>query len=230
MTIEPIESIEPLSFACRRAFAVIAVVEALALVAQFVLMAMANPLSPLGLAKAGMQFFSFFTIVSNTLVAIVATRLALGHVLTASLNRWAAAVAVYITMVAVVWMLLLRGTYSVAGLGAICDLLMHQVIPPAYVIAWAWLLPKGRLRWIDAAKWLILPLAYAGWIFGRGAVDGWYPYPFINVAAIGYPRAGLTVLVLIATFWIAGLLCVAADRWIARSKRATQKQHEENIS
>jgi hypothetical protein len=35
----------------------------------------------------------------------------------------------------------------------------------------------------------VWPVLYAGWTLLHGAVAGWYPYPFLDVAQLGYARA-----------------------------------------
>jgi len=201
-------------------FAGIAVVEWLALIVQLVLFVLVYPLTPVGVLQGVLLFGSFFTIISNLLVAVAATRIAL-QPNAAAHGKLPGAVAVYITIVAVIWFILLRGTYPLGGIGAVVDALMHEIIPPVYVIVWIAFLPHGLLRVRDAATWLILPLCYAAWMFGRGAVDGWYPYPFLNVASIGYPRAMVVTVEFVALFFVVGLIFVGLDRWLATSAQTT---------
>jgi len=54
-------------------------------------------------------------------------------------------------------------------------------------------------RW--ARAWFaVTALCWMAFTLIRGAVIHWYPYPFINVAAIGYAKAALNA------FWVALLL------------------------
>ncbi len=50
--------------------------------------------------------------------------------------------------------------------------------------------PKGHLRRHDPLLWLLLPLAYYAYGLTRGALEGRYPYPFMDVARIGWGMAG----------------------------------------
>ena len=50
----------------------------------------------------------------------------------------------------------------------------------------------------DALVWLIYPLIWTGLTIGRGAADGWYPYPFLDPANGGWAAvviavAGITI-------------------------------------
>ena len=197
-------------------FAVIAAVEWFALIVQLILFVLAYPLTPIGMMRGLLLFSSFFTIVSNSLVAVVASQIAL-RPNAAAHRKLPPAVVTYISIVAVIWFWLLRGTYPLAGIGAVVDALMHEVIPPLYVIAWIVFLPHGLLRFRDATAWLILPLCHAAWMFGRGAIDGWYPYGFLNVTYIGYPRALAMTAGFVLLFWVVGMGFICLDRWLAKA-------------
>jgi hypothetical protein len=48
---------------------------------------------------------------------------------------------------------------------------------------------------------LVWPALYIGWTLVHGAASSWYPYPFIDVADLGYPTAlrnGVGMVVLLA--------------------------------
>lgn len=199
------------------AFAGIAAAEWFALGLQFYLTLKMQPLSVAGTLKAALLFGSFFTIFSSTLVAIVSTRLAIdrdGRFRERS--KLPTASAVYITIVGTVWMVFLRGTYPLSGLWLVADGLMHVVLPPSYVLAWALLLPKGSLAVRDAAVWLLLPLLYLEWMFTCAAFDGWYPYSFLNVTTLGYVNVALITFGLLIVFWMTGLLFIFVDRILAK--------------
>jgi hypothetical protein len=72
--------------------------------------------------------------------------------------------------------------------------------------------PKGRLRVADVPRWLVYPVAYLAYILVRGVVTGLYPYPFIDVGALGYAGALRNALVLVAGFVCVGLVLIALDR------------------
>ena len=47
----------------------------------------------------------------------------------------------------------------------------------------------------------------------RGQWVGFYPYPFIDVAALGYSRVLLNAAVMLAAFVVLGLCIIGLDRW-----------------
>ena len=206
------------------AFASIAAAGWFALVVQFGLMVMMKPLSLLGFAQAVLLFFSFFTLITNLLVAIATTSLAVRFSGFFAWPRVAAALATYITIVSLVYIFFLSDLWHPRGLAWVVDVLVHKVIPAAYVLAWLTLVPKGRLRWRDASDALILPAIYAVWIFSLGAVTKTYPYPFIDVTAIGYGRTILNIAVVCLAFLGVECVLIAIDRFIKPPRRSLEAE------
>ena len=85
-----------------------------------------------------------------------------------------------------------------------------------------WLLfaPKGALRWRDPLLWAIYPLAYFAYALTRGASDGKYPYPFMDIPAVGWPSALTTVAIILILYLLVGLVLVWLGHWMGRSNRA----------
>jgi hypothetical protein len=90
---------------------------------------------------------------------------------------------------------------------------MHVAIPTLYVVYYGLDRSKGRLVWRDPLRWLIYPLIYLIYTMVRGAVDGRYPYPFINVAKIGYLMTLQNALAFLVVFALLGGTVTLADRW-----------------
>jgi hypothetical protein len=162
------------------------------------------------------SFFSFFTVLTNLLVAVALA----ATVPTASPRALrplvepsgATALAGYITVVGVVYSLVLRQLWHPTGAQLVADILLHDVMPLAYVIYWLTLVPKGRLCWRDVWPWLAFPAVYTAASLVRGALIHVYPYPFIDVGALGYSRVLGNVGLLCAGFLVLGLIYVAIDR------------------
>ncbi|MEQ7156318.1 Pr6Pr family membrane protein [Brevundimonas aurifodinae] len=168
-------------------------------------------------------FFSYFTILTNILVAVVLTAPAVTP--DSRLGRWTstdavrAAVAMYIAVVGLVYHVLLAGTWNPQGLQLIVDQILHTVMPIAFVLDWLLFTAKGRLRWIDAGKWLAYPLLYGVWTVIHGQLIGWYPYWFIDIGALGWTRAMTNFGALLVFFLVLGLVVVALDRGLSRLGR-----------
>ncbi len=164
-------------------------------------------------------FFSFFTVLTNVLVALAFTAPALWP--DSRLGRWSAsegvraAIAMYITVVAVIYHLFLAATWDPQGLIKVVDIGLHTVMPVAFLLDWLLFVPKGRLRWIDPVKWLAYPLLYGALTVLHGLVVGWYPYWFIDIGRLGWGPALTNFAALLGVFLILGLIVTARDRGLA---------------
>jgi hypothetical protein len=125
----------------------------------------------------------------------------------------------YIAIVGVTYSLLLRSLWSPPGAQKVADNLLHDLVPIMYVAYWLVFIHKGSLLWNDALSWAVYPLVYFFYSLIRGAVTGWYPYPFIDVSKFGYPRVMANAAMFVCAFLTVALLTVAIGRLTARSTR-----------
>jgi hypothetical protein len=186
--------------------------------------------SSTGMAMVGalITYLSFFTILTNLLVALVFTAIAIGPAqtrlqffLSPSVQ---AATAVYITIVGIVYQLLLRQIWNPQGAQWVADVLLHTIIPAGYVLFWLLFAPRAGLRWKDAVNWLVYPAVYLLYVLARGAMSGLYPYPFVDVNVLGYGGVLARAVVFLLFFLGMGLLVVAVGRWtggLSRVSKAT---------
>jgi hypothetical protein len=171
-----------------------------------------------------LNFFSYFTILSNFLVALALTAPAVAP--NSRIGRWSlsegvrAAVAMFIVVVGVVYHFLLAGIWTPQGWSLVGNSLLHYVMPAAFVIDWLAFTPKGRLRWVDPAKWLIPVLIYGGWTLAHGKLSGWWPYWFTDVDQLGLGKVMVYFAGLLVFFLIVGLIVVAIDRTFGRRDRS----------
>ncbi len=90
-------------------------------------------------------------------------------------------------MVGTVYYALLRNVGHAQGWALFFEHVLHYVTPPLFVLDWLLFVPKGEVAWRNGIACLGFPAAYVGWTLAHGAVSGWYPYPFVDVPALGYP-------------------------------------------
>jgi polyferredoxin len=66
----------------------------------------------------------------------------------------------------------------------------------------------------DGLTWIVYPLLWTGLTLVRGAVDAWYPYPFLDPANGGYAQVVVTIVAITAGFLLlaAGAIAVANSR------------------
>lgn len=156
-----------------------------------------------GLAERLLRFFSYFTIQSNLLAAGTALGLIArpdrdGR--TWRVLRVAAIVGMSVTFIT--YIIVLRPIVHLEGLAKLADIGFHYVAPVLTVAGWCLFGPWPRIDISSLLRHLVWPVGYLVYILALGALSGWYPYPFIFVTKIGYPRAllnSLAVTVLLLT-------------------------------
>ncbi len=158
------------------------------------------------------DFFSFFTILSNIVVTIVAsaTFLRRGRFLTNASTQ--AAAALYIFVVMAIYHLILRNQWDPIGLVLINTTLLHYVVPILYLSWWVMFADKSTLNSKMPPKWLGFPVAFLLVSLLRGAITGWYPYSFLDVTELGYAIALRNAAMIAMVFLLTGYLLVFLGR------------------
>lgn len=187
-----------------------------AIVLQFRLVLAVNDAAGLGTGETLVRFFSYFTILTNTLAASVLTGVMLGHTRTfLAKPKVQTAVASYITVVGAVYFLILRHLWQPEGPQWLADTLLHYVMPALYVLFWLFFTDKRGMEWGDSLRWLVFPLIYVGAVLARGVPSKFYPYPFIDANQLGYFEIARNSAGMFLAFLGAGLLYIALSRWLA---------------
>ena len=160
------------------------------------------------------DLYGYFTIWSNTLVAIITARYARGGDENGLFGRpWLlAATVVYIVVVGLIYNLLLAGYNPQTGLRKLIDLTFHTLIPIAYPLWWLTQVPRGRLGWNALAPALVFPVAYSFVAMGKGAITGKYAYFFIDVGKYGVGAVLLNIGGLALLYAALMAMVIAFDR------------------
>ncbi len=172
-----------------------------------------NRTTPLG--EAIIRFFSFFTILTNTLVALFFTM----QIFEKSVGKKDGAftsVTIYITIVGLVYQVLLRHIWEPEGLQMIVDEMLHTIIPLLVIIYWWMYASKKTLRYSFIPAWLVYPLIYLVYVLIRGQFSGFYPYAFIDVYKLGFQQVMCNSAGLIGLFVSVSALFI----WIGKLRRA----------
>lgn len=164
--------------------------------------------------EAIIRFFSFFTILSNCMVVA----LLIGQLLPAgsrfhqfaSRNEVATAVSIYIIVVGVVYQIILRKPIPLEGWHRVADDILHLYIPLLMLLYWVLFVSSKKIDVKTIPYWLIYPAAYFVYTLLRGSIGQFYPYPFVNVTVLGYPKvlfnsAMLVLFFLVLSFMFAGI-------------------------
>ncbi len=165
----------------------------LSVIAQYYLMAK-NTHIPL--LETTIRFFSYFTILTNLIVAVYFTSQTFNIFSKIKKSGILTAITIYILIVGSIYQLLLRSAWDPTGLQRITDELLHTIIPLLVLIYWYKYEKKSNLSYNQIPMWAIYPLLYLFYILIRGYSSAFYPYPFVNVTDLGYPK------VFMNSFWI----------------------------
>ncbi|MEO5819391.1 MAG: Pr6Pr family membrane protein [Vicinamibacteraceae bacterium] len=165
------------------------------------------------------NFFSYFTNLSNLFAAGVllrgATLWLARHQPSPGDERLRGMAVVYMTVVGVVFSILLRDV-DLGALRPWINVLLHYVMP--VVVVADWLLRPG-VPPSSARDWLLVPafpLAYVLYILARGAVVGWYPYPFLDPRLGGYGSVAVHVIAIMVLFLLTQWAVAASARRLGR--------------
>ena len=171
------------------------------------------------------RFFSYFTVLSNTLAVVALTMLARRPGRDSS--RWFAllrgAVTVYMSVTGVVYAVLLApGLVDIAVSEPWIDWTIHVIGPIAVVLDWLVFPPPIELGTEALAIWLVFPAVYlVHWLI-RGPMLDWYPYPFLDPGQVdGYLGVALwSSLVLLIVLGFSWVYRWWANRVVAKAEPA----------
>jgi len=166
-------------------------------------------------------YFSFFTILTNLLAAAALAAAALRRSASALVSPGiVTGIAASIVLVGIAYNLLLRNTWNPQGLQLLADVLLHD-IDPLLFLGWWWLAASMQpLRYAEIIHWAGYPIAYFVYAMARGAIDGFYPYPFVDVPTLGMGRVIVNALTILIAFAAIAALLIAVARFRMRQARA----------
>jgi hypothetical protein len=165
-------------------------------------------------AQAGtfdpLRFFAFFTVLSNLFAAFLLLAMASVwrdvHSRRIDLLRGAAVVYLVVTFVVVI--LFLSGEDLQVAVPWV-DFIVHKLVPAFLVVDWLVDPPSTRLTGRQTLAWLVFPLIWVAATVVRGAIDGWYPYPFLDPAHGGYASVAVYVVGIFVGFLAIGAATMA---------------------
>lgn len=119
----------------------------------------------------------------------------------------------FILVVGSVYQFVLRDLWAPTGLQMVVDELLHTIIPVLMYVYWLMFCSRVTVEWKQLSKWLLFPLGYVVFTLVRGHFSGFYPYPFLNVAELGFGSVLLNscfvlllMLLIMAALYVLGKL------------------------
>ena len=164
------------------------------------------------------NFFSFFTIESNILAALVLLIVGFGALAGAKAYRTFAfirgAATLYMVITGIVFALLLAGLEQRLQVTVPwINIVLHYIMPIVMLVDWLLFPPKFAFTFRQTLLWLVFPLLYLVYSLVRGSLVGWYPYPFLDVSQVGWTSVVImSVAIAIGATFLASLLALRTSR------------------
>lgn len=159
------------------------------------------------------KFFSYFTILTNLLVAVYFSSIvfATSSVCSVFFRKYSSttAITVYILVVGIIYNISLRQIWVFTGWAKLANELLHTVTPLYFLCYWFFITKKEKLSFRVIIYWMLYPLFYLVYTLIRGTIVHNYPYPFVDVNSLGYPGVILNCLIVAALFFILFAIFIA---------------------
>ncbi|MGP7818600.1 Pr6Pr family membrane protein [Niallia sp. 01092] len=190
-----------------------------AVITQFITRAQTKPFNPV-------NFFSYFTIESNILVATILGLSCFFHTKYGRFEQLGVlrgAATVYIVTTGFIYFLLLRGLEeSLQTPIPWVNVVLHYIMPIGALLDWIMNPPIKRITWANTLSWLLFPLVYVLYSLVRGPFVDWYPYPFLDPRVGGYGKVAVYSLGIAVAI---GLICTFV-RILGNTNRRMRKANE----
>jgi hypothetical protein len=166
------------------------------------------------------NFFSFFTIQSN----LIAVFVFLVGAAFPGMRSWGwtlvrGQAVLVMTVTLVVFALLLADTDVDVTLPWV-DTVVHRVMPIAVIADWLIEPPVVAIPFRTSLVWLTYPLLYAAYTLIRGAIVGWYPYPFLDPGNGGFGSVAIYIIGILAF----GIALCAVISWVGNLAGARRRR------
>jgi len=174
-----------------------------------------------GLVGRVVDSLSYFTNLSNLIVAVVLTMLARksarGGV------SWHAVrmdSLVMISITELIHAIVLAPEAQVEGVDIVVNAIKHYIVPALTVVIWLILGPRRQVTFGSIFTALVIPLAWAAYTLVRGVFIDAYPYGFVNVADLGLQSVLVHIAGIAAFGMVLGLIFWGLDRLISTVRKS----------
>lgn len=151
--------------------------------------------------ESTIQFFSYFTILTNLLVTIYCTNqlFKTDKQNNSIFDRPEAltALTAFILIVGAVYHIALKPIWNPEGLTMILSEIHHTIVPLGVLILWIISIKEDVDELGQLVKWMLYPIAYITFVLIRGSFSNYYPYPFLDVQSLGIQKVIMNSLFLL---------------------------------
>ncbi len=117
-----------------------------------------------------------------------------------------------ISITAIFYILLLSQDDDPISYNIYTNFLNHYLTPAVTILVFVFFGPKKWFKFKTVFQALVIPIIFLGYTFIRGAIINKYPYPFLDVAANGYPAALNQVLTILTAGFVFLLVFYLFDK------------------
>jgi hypothetical protein len=158
-----------------------------------------HPAGAAGIVGRLTDSFSYFTIWSNLVVAIVLFLLYRNP----GRNSFRFKVLrldslLMITITGAVYHILIRPYFPPISWNVYSDIFLHTITPIVTLLVWILVGPRNWISVKIVFYSLLVPIIWLGYTLVRGELINKYPYDFLDVITLGYATVLITVAILIA--------------------------------
>jgi len=122
------------------------------------------------------------------------------------------AICLYITTTFLIFTIFLSASYQPTGLEIISNLLMHYVVPIAFIIEWVISEMQIKYKYQYLFYYAVYPFSYVVYTVIRGFFTGFYPYYFFDLNEISVLSLGINVILFVILFSIIGSIYITINR------------------
>jgi hypothetical protein len=161
--------------------------------------------------------FSYFTIWSNLVVAIVLFLLYQNP----DRNSFRFKVLrldslLMITITGAVYHILIRPYYPPVSWNVYSDIFLHTITPIVTISIWILVGPRNWISKKIVFYSLLIPIFWLGYTLIRGEIINKYPYDFLDVITLGYMTVLVTIIILVAIGLLIALSYLLLEKLISK--------------
>ena len=169
-----------------------------------------------GLPFIWLNSFKYYTIQTNLIVAIWFTLASVWYNKPEAFKKISGplkgAFTLYVSTTFIFFAVLLAPLYQPTGFAAFTNIVLHYIIPIAFIIDWVLTETKINYKWKYLPYWTIYPLGYLLFSFIHGTLTGDYIYPFLDINLLGILFYLISVSLLIGVGIALGSLYIGINR------------------
>jgi hypothetical protein len=155
------------------------------------------------------NFFSYFTVLSNLLAGLTLIAVALNNSKQNSFDSFRGASTIYVLIAGLGFIILLGGKND--EFIEWVNLVLHYLAPMVLLADWIFT-PSEKIGFKSTLAWIVFPVFYFGYTLARGSITGWYPYEFLNPTTVGSTGVLTYAGVILGSFFVLSWLSIKAKQ------------------